>query len=840
MAFPQVLSVTESQFSTGAGDHDVAMPATVAENDLLIILFSCRGAGGVSTPTDWTAKWVTESSGRSACFVLKPTLVQAAALSGGVVNVDIGGAPPAVAQVIRISAASWSQDLADVQVGTTNAQGNTSSPDPPPVTASFGSADNLFIVVLCANDDDETVSTYPTNYSNGVDTISGAGSNGATVAHARRELASDTDNPGIFSLSGSQNSHTNTIVIRPAAAANVVITVPALSFNVTVNTPIVGTGARAVVPHKAFDLSLFAPTVQTGVTVAVPQFLYDLNLFNPVINTGVAVAVPAFLYNLNLFNPSIQTGVTVIVPAFVYDLNAFAPVAGVGAVIQAPAFLYDLNLLVPSIGSGINVIVPHFGFDLANFVPVIGTGVSIVSPGVVFNLTVFIPNLLTSILVSVPVKTFDLTATTPDVTAFTISFPEVLSVTQFQSITEPHNVTLPDSINENDLLILICACRATGGIPTPTNWTLKFVSDPGSIGRFACFVIKPTAIQAAAMAGSTVLVDPGGTPALAAQVIRINAETWSQSIADVEFAAVVTGTNNAPNPGAVIASWGSAPNLLLSIAGANKDDVAFTGFPTNYTNGISTISGAGFNDGASVGSARRELNTDTDNPSAFTLASSQNWHASTLIVRPAEAGLVALDVPHFNFDFVANRSVPIAGIEEWLVTGDGAPIITGDGEVIEINLETVGINVPHALFDFNRFIPGIAAGAGIIVPHFAFEHTQFVPFVGHGVLADVPVFAYEIISFIPTIGNPKASISVPRFRFSTQHFSPIVHSTGVIILTHVDLDLTPPFEDIGQARYLYENFEIVRNILSPGPTVQFTTTDGKTVLVRNGVIVDVY
>ncbi|KKM17286.1 hypothetical protein LCGC14_1677300, partial [marine sediment metagenome] len=84
--------------------------------------------------------------------------------------------------------------------------------------ATWGAENNLWLVLAGWLDDDETVTTYPTNYTNGVDTISGAALNdGGAVASARRENAVDMENPGTLTITGSESWGVNTFVIRPDA-----------------------------------------------------------------------------------------------------------------------------------------------------------------------------------------------------------------------------------------------------------------------------------------------------------------------------------------------------------------------------------------------------------------------------------------------------------------------------------------------------------------------------------------------------------------------------------------------------------------------------------------------
>ncbi len=216
MAFPTIASITETSSASGSSTHAVSMPATVEENDLLVMYFVRRGSGGITTPADWTQKWTDATVHNSSVFVIKPTSTQASNLAGSTVTVTVGGTPAAAAQVYRIAAANWFRDLAGVETGSV-ATGTSDSPNPPSYTVSWGALDNLWVASFGGADDDATVSDYPTNYTDGVDTVSGGGMNsGSEIGTARRELAAATDDPGVFTISESESWHANTMVIRPS------------------------------------------------------------------------------------------------------------------------------------------------------------------------------------------------------------------------------------------------------------------------------------------------------------------------------------------------------------------------------------------------------------------------------------------------------------------------------------------------------------------------------------------------------------------------------------------------------------------------------------------------
>lgn len=212
MSFPITQSVTETSFSSSTTSHAVAMPTTVSSGDLLIILFSNRGTGTITTPSGWTQKWnqtITGNVVSVACFVK----VAAGTEGGTTVDVVTSVARTASAQVYRID--TWEGTLSGVEVGTMVEHALSTTPNPPSLTPSWGSGDTLWIPTAQYGDDDVAVNSYPGSYSNGIDTQSGAGSGlGCSVASARRENTIGTEDPGNFTLASSEVGGANTIAIQ--------------------------------------------------------------------------------------------------------------------------------------------------------------------------------------------------------------------------------------------------------------------------------------------------------------------------------------------------------------------------------------------------------------------------------------------------------------------------------------------------------------------------------------------------------------------------------------------------------------------------------------------------
>ena len=210
MAYPIVESVTETGFSGSSTTHNVDMPAIVNAGDLLFILFCAKTYVPVN-PSGWTELF-TGTLG--TCNTKGFVKVAAGTEGGGTVNVTTPTGTNAAAQTYRIT--SWYGTLAGVEDGVPATPGGSDSPNPPSLTVSWGSKENLWLAVFGGTDDDVEASSGPTDYTDLISTVSGGGTDdGAEVGSARREYTSDTDNPGVFTLPESESWVANTISIRP-------------------------------------------------------------------------------------------------------------------------------------------------------------------------------------------------------------------------------------------------------------------------------------------------------------------------------------------------------------------------------------------------------------------------------------------------------------------------------------------------------------------------------------------------------------------------------------------------------------------------------------------------
>jgi len=207
MTFP---TATETGGTNAAStSHDLSLPAFDA-GDLIIVK-----AETPSNPTHtwtfdaatdkFTQLWSQDTSVSVSREVCKYRIMQAG--DGSTLTIGLGSSRALTYSIIKVT--GWHGTQAPECA--TAAAGYSNNIDPPSVTASWGSGDNLFIACCMTQDRAITVAT-PGDYT--AFDNHGSDANGYE-RQAYRQLASDTSNPGNFTATGNSRYVTNTIVVRP-------------------------------------------------------------------------------------------------------------------------------------------------------------------------------------------------------------------------------------------------------------------------------------------------------------------------------------------------------------------------------------------------------------------------------------------------------------------------------------------------------------------------------------------------------------------------------------------------------------------------------------------------
>jgi hypothetical protein len=137
--------------------------------------------------------------------------------------------------------------------------------------------------------------------------------------------------------------------------------------------------------------------------------------------------------------------------------------------------------------------------------------------------------------------------------------------------------------------------------------------------------------------------------------VRIPAASWSGDLDEVEAGGPSSSIGSSPNPGSYTASWGSDDNLWLATVACDDDDEGLSGYPAGYSNQTLAMNTNTDSQQCRIAVCTLESATDAENPGAFTLPSSEQYNALTMVVRGAAGGGGGPVVPPLAMHHYATR-----------------------------------------------------------------------------------------------------------------------------------------------------------------------------------------
>lgn len=214
-----------------------------------------------------------------------------------------------------------------------------------------------------------------------------------------------------------------------------------------------------------------------------------------------------------------------------------------------------------------------------------------------------------------------------------MTFPIVASeASSSQSTnTTTHTVTMPSGVASGDLLV---AAIEFDGRPVRSgqiidNWTeILNTSDSGDGVSLYAYWKRATGSE-----GSSQTISTDVAQCSSHKTWRITGDNTGTVPASAVFQGSSPGTSADPpslNPG----SWDVEDTLWLALVASDDGSITVTGFPGSYTN-TGQVNADGSTDGVTLGWARRENATASENPGAFTLSSATPFCTATIAIRPA-------------------------------------------------------------------------------------------------------------------------------------------------------------------------------------------------------------
>lgn len=199
---------------------------------------------------------------------------------------------------------------------------------------------------------------------------------------------------------------------------------------------------------------------------------------------------------------------------------------------------------------------------------------------------------------------------------------ESTTETSFNSSSTDHDVQMPATVLSGELLFISIALAGSSPIE-PSGW-FTIWNETNSSCNHAVFYRLTDGTEG----GTTVNVQSSSGANGAAQVRRVSGTNQF-----ILYGVPSTGSSANPDPPSISYAYYES-GLWIAFAGASDDDESFTGFPSGFTDGVSTLSGGGLNNSAEVGSAVLEYSDLTVDAGTFTLTSSEAWVAGTVQISP--------------------------------------------------------------------------------------------------------------------------------------------------------------------------------------------------------------
>lgn len=216
MAFPSAGTPVATQFAASVTSMPVSLPATINAGDLLLALVEVRNTATYTKPTGWSDISTIAQAGGGAVGKLNGFYKIAAGTEAGTTPTwTASTGTTGIWQTIRVT--SWH---GTTPPEATTASGDATAANPPSLTPSWGTDDTLWLAIAGhAAAVTAAWSAAPTNYSGFQNDGASSGGAAVSIASSTRQLNAISEDPGAFTVSGSNRFWTSaTIGIRPAAA----------------------------------------------------------------------------------------------------------------------------------------------------------------------------------------------------------------------------------------------------------------------------------------------------------------------------------------------------------------------------------------------------------------------------------------------------------------------------------------------------------------------------------------------------------------------------------------------------------------------------------------------
>lgn len=217
MAFPVVESTATTGRTAAETTSPITYPATVSPNALLVAIVRVTVAGAIGWPVEWT-ELVEDSSDASDDVTAIAYRVADGTEDGLTFNVTHGSGK--LAGIVYSITGAADPAVQAPQLSTV-ATGTSASPDPTGLTPTGGAKDYLWLWLGVWEGEQTSPPTgNPTNYSTPLGASTGTGgaiTTNCRVASAQRSVNQSTEDPGLWTISVSDDWSAWVMAVHPAS-----------------------------------------------------------------------------------------------------------------------------------------------------------------------------------------------------------------------------------------------------------------------------------------------------------------------------------------------------------------------------------------------------------------------------------------------------------------------------------------------------------------------------------------------------------------------------------------------------------------------------------------------
>lgn len=211
------LAIVSSNVSSRIANVNTAtvnLPASIVAGNLLVMFFHSNGATTPNIPSGWTQI--------GSSITNNDTLTVLAKIASGsegatlAMTLAAGAVGRSAHITYQISGNRNGVTTSELKLTTVSGGVGNANPNPPSNAPGWGSVQILWFAVAGMTDGSRTISSYPSGYALGQNTINGNTGYASTRVAAAGKLATATsDDPGTYTLDATDAWTAATLAIRP-------------------------------------------------------------------------------------------------------------------------------------------------------------------------------------------------------------------------------------------------------------------------------------------------------------------------------------------------------------------------------------------------------------------------------------------------------------------------------------------------------------------------------------------------------------------------------------------------------------------------------------------------